>query len=241
MKVIPYREQTRAQLVAAIARHQRRATRRRRLAGGSLVALSVVGLAVTIGIGIGGGDGGRTPDGRPATKRLVERAPGSNDIFSPPTVGERVTLNEATSQADFPVRVPDAATASQDNMTDVYIAGDSVQMDFPPPNDSASDLRQPYLSVLEAPWTEGDPLNAYKDDIAHDPDAGSKSICSVNELPALCVEARSPSDETQENPAFLRVVIDKVEVEVMGGDSVKTLIDIATSLAKTAPSQGTSG
>lgn len=104
-------------------------------------------------------------------------------------------------------------------MRGVFTIGDSVQMNFPPPTDHPSDLRLPYLSVWEVPWTEGDPMANYKDDIANHPDAGSQSICSVNDLPALCVEARSPADDMQQNPAFLRVIIDKVEIEVSGGSA----------------------
>jgi hypothetical protein len=43
-------------------------------------------------------------------------------------------------------------------------------------------------------------------------------------LPALCVEPRSPTDPQEANPAYLSVVVGKVEVEVSGGDSLKTLL-----------------
>ncbi len=238
MTATDYRERTRAQLVAAIARHQHRASRRRRVLAGFLIVLPIAALAVGLGVGLRGGGG----SDRAPSQRVAQRpAPASGVQFTlPAVVGERMTLEQAVDKVDFAVRVPDTAAANRDNITGVYTDDDSVQMDFPPPNDHSSDLRQPYLSVWEAPWTEGDPMANYKDDIANDPDAGSKSICSVNDLPALCVEARSPADETQQNAAFLRVIIDKVEVEVSGGDSVETLIDVASSLEK-ASSTSASG
>jgi hypothetical protein len=57
-----------------------------------------------------------------------------------------------------------------------------------------------------------------------------KSLVSVAGLTALVVEAHSPDDVDQANPAFMRFVLGDVEVQVSGGESLDDLIRIATTI-----------
>jgi len=77
--------------------------------------------------------------------------------------------------------------------------------------------------VYEAPWEGGDPLTAFNEDLAASPDVG-KSVITVSGLPALAVEAHSPSDDEQANPAFLKLVVGSTEVQISGGESLQRLI-----------------
>jgi hypothetical protein len=141
-----------------------------------------------------------------------------------------VSTATADAEVSFALLVPNTPGISRQELKGTYVMGDAAQMDFPPLGKPADDVRQPEITVWEAQWSDGDPLAAYKQDLANDPDP-NKSICSVGDLPALCVEAKSPNDVTQENPAFVRVVIDKLEVESSGGASVQDLREVAGSLA----------
>jgi hypothetical protein len=163
----------------------------------------------------------------------VDPAAGGQDIPS-------VSIAEAQKTLPFDMLVPDAAQAEAQDRTGIYVVGDSVEMAYPPPDDTSGDLRQPYITVWEAPWTEGDPKAAFAESIDQYPDVG-KSLCDVNGLPALCVEPRSPSDAQKSNPAYLSVVVDKVEVDVSGGDSLKALLSIASSLTAQQNPQSAGG
>jgi hypothetical protein len=44
------------------------------------------------------------------------------------------------------------------------------------------------------------------------------------------VTARSPTDPEQANPAFLRFVVDGVDIEISGGEKLDTLVEIAETM-----------
>ena len=83
--------------------------------------------------------------------------------------------------------------------------------------------------MYEAPWEGGDPREDYGKSIALDPVTG-KRIYEIQGVPALGVEAFAPEDESQSNPAFLRFVLDGIEIQISGGDRVERLVAIARSI-----------
>lgn len=150
--------------------------------------------------------------------------------------GEPISGSEAQKVADrasFDLIVPNSRYADANSETEIVRLGEAVEMRFPPPNDHSEDLRQPYVSVYEAPWREGDVGAFYEEDLKADPDEG-KSICQVGKLPAMCVEARSPSDAEKANPAFLRFVLRDTLIEVSGGDDLEALMQVAEGIASQA-------
>jgi hypothetical protein len=233
MNSFPYRDAVRDELVAVVSRHGPRRRRKRILvmgaAAGCAAAAAILVLLVFNGGPFRGSAGHDWRAGRPQLNNINIRRAIS---LAQPVVPERqIPLNQAQQDAGFRLLIPNTALANRGNMTVYEDGGDrgGITLRFPAP-DQSGDVRQPGLSLWEAPWTEGDPLQAYKDDLANDPDP-NKSICSVGNLPALCVQSNSPNDATQDNPAFVRVVIDKIVVELSGGSSVQDLLGIAGSLA----------
>lgn len=55
-------------------------------------------------------------------------------------------------------------------------------------------------------------------------------LCVVGGAPALCVEARSPSDSNQDNAAYVEFRLNGLDVEISGGDDLEKLVDIGESL-----------
>lgn len=148
-----------------------------------------------------------------------------------------VPVSQVDSRARFPVFHPKDASVNDGTVTSAYVlphgdqADSAVELMYPLPAGSTAGIRQSYLSVFEEPWTFGDPGQFFDQDIATSPDAG-KRRCDFNNMPALCVDPKSASDTTQQNPAFLRLRMDDVSVELMGGTSVQRLIAIARTLAR---------
>jgi hypothetical protein len=233
-----YREAVRKELVASIARRQAHARRKWVVRVGAVAACAAAALAVVAFVLTGGANhptgsvADRSPDHEvfaPHTEQTHANPRSGVTTFQPAIPEQRVSLQQAEQDAGFDVLVPNTELANSNNLTGVYEGdGAGITLRFPTPDPSA-DVRQPEISIWEAPWTDGDPVAAYKQDLTNDPDP-NKSICSVGDLPALCVEAKSPNDATQENPAFVRVVINKLEVELSGGASVQDLREIAGSL-----------
>jgi hypothetical protein len=149
----------------------------------------------------------------------------------------KTTLDVAGTQATFTPRLPDTTLANAGNMVAAYMwpQGEAVAFDFPAPiTSSRSPVRQEYVEVYEDIWTGGDPLAAFKSNIAADPINGADIyyLGDSGSVPALGVTARSASDTEEANPAFLRFVVDGINVEISGGESLQDLIDIANSMLK---------
>lgn len=249
MAAFPYRDRLRDELVLAIDLHRRTRPKRRiqlALAGTACAAVGATAIILIWSTVDKPAHPAPTPDEKRLEARTtVKRGPATNSnaivgLTSDPSGGmQSVTLAEAKSALPYHLLVPDDRAANKDNMTGAYMdpGGDSVQMAFPPPDMSSADLRQPFITIYEDPWPGNhvasgqsiDPAAFDKADVAADPDAG-KSICQVGDLQGLCVEPRSSSDATQSNPAYVRVVVGDVLVEVSGGDDLELLQRIAGSL-----------
>lgn len=162
----------------------------------------------------------------------VSAPPGEERPSFPFPESWRVTLEEAMSRAAFAVKVPDHADASERNVREGFLSpdGTEVVLMFPVPASAAAhDARQPHIQIYETPWQGGDPREDYAKSIALDPVTG-KRIYEIDGVAALGVEAFAPEDEAGNNPAFLRFVLDGVEVQISGGDRLERLIAIARSI-----------
>jgi hypothetical protein len=224
----PYREKLQDELTAAIEREPLQSRHRWQLglaAGGA--ACAVVAL---FAIAVFQGDEETTS--APAEQTATRSSPPSSaEAFITPEFPE-MSLATAVQKSPFDVRMPDTPAANRSNLRTVFAQpGNAILLEFPAPTESSSDLRQPNLAVYEAPWDYGDPLAFYESDVKESPMEG-ETVCSVGDLPALCVTPRSPSDEEQANPAFVRVKIGDLEVQVAGGDDLDAAIAVAESLAK---------
>jgi hypothetical protein len=140
-------------------------------------------------------------------------------------------LEVALREVDFPARIPNHPQASPDKVLVTCLSpdGDRLVMRFPLPAPPQEPLRDSYIEVFQSAWVGGDPGASYAEDLANDPVDG-KGLYTVNGVSALGVEAHSADDETDENGAFLRFVLDGVEVQVFGGESLDLLIEIADSM-----------
>jgi hypothetical protein len=63
----------------------------------------------------------------------------------------------------------------------------------------------------------------------------------LNGVTALGVNAHSPSDSERANPAFIRFVIDGVDIQISGGESLDALRSIALSIVKQSQATFASG
>ena len=150
----------------------------------------------------------------------------------------RTSLQDAVSGASFSVLAPDSAIANNGNLTDAFLWPDglSVALDYPAPTKPKTPIRQNYVEVFESVWAGGDPLLNFKNDIENDPVEG-KVILEVDGTPALGVEAHSPDAPDKDNAAFLRFVVDGVEVQISGGESLDSLIGVAEQMLATQNSK----
>lgn len=222
-----FRKELRRELIGAIGR---RAAANRRVARWQRPQFlyAVAGAAIVIALG---GIATLQAIERPNTSSGQQKDVTGGLSDAPPAHagGTRMTLADARAQLPFSVVVPADPSANEKNLTDVYLyAAGILEMDFPAV--AKSSVRQPYISVVESQWSGGDPAAFFAEDAQGDPDIG-KTVCNVGALPALCVAANSPSDATQSNPAYLRFVVNGIDVEVSGGDDLHRLQGIATSIA----------
>lgn len=95
--------------------------------------------------------------------------------------------------------------------TSVYTA---IAIDFPAPAVPQQPIRQNYIEVYESLWVEGDPLMDFQADMAQQPVQG-KAIYDLGGVPALGVTAHSPSVAERSNAAFLRLVLNGLEVTAL--------------------------
>jgi hypothetical protein len=240
MTHFPYRDRLQTELVGAIGRYEQRVRVRRRWLA---VGLSIAGAAA-----FAGGfayftsihSGGSSHQGIAASDHRAAQGPGAGPLadLGSEHIGPATSLSEAESAASFDVLVPDTADASSKNLTGSYVDSDgAVELDFPAPNEKSTELRQPFISVWEAPWDEGNPADRFKTDLEVAKENGMTgfSLCQVKDLPAVCVEPQVTVDGArQDNPAFVRFDLNGVEVHLYGGDSVQRLQEIGDSLVAAA-------
>jgi hypothetical protein len=146
-----------------------------------------------------------------------------------------VPVSQVDQGADFTVYHPATSSANDSTVTHAYLmpgggrADNDVELTYPLPAAAAHGVRLRYLIVSEQPWPFGEPDGFFNSDIAGSPDIG-KRRCDFDNVPALCVQADSPSDATHENPAYVAMDIDNVSVELMGGNDLQELLAVAHSL-----------
>jgi hypothetical protein len=193
----------------------------------SLAAAALVAIAVAAWLGLGGSNS--TTPKLHSTRPRDQAALAFDGPLIPHNGLDRTTLTAAEQDAQFTLLVPDDPAANAENMTGVFDdqSGTTLTLEFPPPDETSNDLRQPYISVYEdsSPGNWATP----NEDVSQDPEAG-KTLCGIESQPAVCVEARSPSDSTRTNSAYIRTVIGNTTVELSGGDSLDVLRRIGNTM-----------
>lgn len=184
-------------------------------------------LAIVAGVVLGSCQGGAPGKGAHPSEGLLIEYPES----------WKTNLSEAVKNASFSVILPEHTLANDDNVTGVWLQpdGTAIFIDYPVPESPAPSLRQPYLEVYETPWAGGDPAKDFATDIAENPAVG-KRLYVIDGIPVLGVNAHSPSDDEQANPALLDFVESGVEIQLSGGEDLQRLIEIArTMIGKASP------
>lgn len=148
-----------------------------------------------------------------------------------PKSEEVQSVAEAIQKTGLDFIMPDDPLANSGNVDHVWVlTPQAVAVDFPSPAVPQKYLRQNYIEVYEGTWpADENPLATYKHDLSSDP-SPAKSLILLDGTPVLTVEAHSPHDDQQANPAFLRFVTRGVEVQVSGGESLDSLIRIAKTI-----------
>lgn len=176
-------------------------------------------------------------EARSTNGTLSERASRPEALNDPvgdyPPAEWEVSLNTASQKAPYRLLFPDDPSASHENMKAVYqVPNEPAAVSYKFSSEAPErPLRFEGIWVVQLPWHGGEPLNDFKDDLALDP-SPAKFLCEARGVPALCVNAHSPDDATGENAAFVRFVVDDIEVQVTGGESVEELIRIADTLKR---------
>ena len=218
-----------------------------RLAIGGLALAAVVAAAVVV---VSAKDSDRASVSSPSIGKsaVPAQGPRQGELFSSGLPNGKVppyletwrvpSVASAVAQAHFHVVLPNVPSANPGNASEQFVFpnGSAVAFIYPLPSENqGAGVRQAYIEVYESPWTGGDPLADYKNDMALDPVEG-KQIIQLGSTPALAVSASSPSDATGENPAFVRFVSrdGAVEYQVSGGNNLGVLRAIAMSILNQA-------
>lgn len=137
----------------------------------------------------------------------------------------------ARAAVDFNLLVPDHPVANSNNLMAAFIFPDgAVALDFPAPVEPLEYVRQEYIEVYQAQWFETmSPQQSFEIDIKNAP-SPAKELTEINGIPALTVEAHSTNDDERANPAFVKFVLDGVEIQVSGGEDLQILVEVAQSL-----------
>jgi hypothetical protein len=140
--------------------------------------------------------------------------------------------DDVLAGAGFEPVMPTHAFANADLITDAYLwpGGDAIAVRFPaPPATTGGSVRQPFIELFEAPWAGGDPGSAWERDVASSSIDGA-AVVEIEGVPTLVVPPFSPTDIERANPALLRFVLDDVDVQLSGGDSLDVLVEIAHTM-----------
>lgn len=142
------------------------------------------------------------------------------------------TLDKAVMEARFQVPVPDTAEANESNSKEAYLSEDGTifALVFKNPNDSAGVAAgEEDIEIYAEPYSLSvPPLSAWKSDA--ETIGKSASIRTVHGVDALVVESLAESDAGRDNPAFVRFVLDGVDISVHGGTEMGLILEIAESL-----------
>lgn len=188
-------------------------------------------LFVCLSVALSGCANGR---GSPDAASSDEPSP-SVTIFAPspsPYPSDwRTTLDEALAKASFSVKVPDSVLANRGNIDGVFLypEAQAVVMQFPLGSPPKGPINSDHIEVWQGAWTLGDPLTVFQDDL-HAYQIEGESVFEIAGLPVLGIEAHSATIPARDNAAFLRLVIDGVDVQISGGESLDDLILIADSM-----------
>ncbi|MEX0983935.1 MAG: hypothetical protein WD096_02675 [Actinomycetota bacterium] len=149
-----------------------------------------------------------------------------------PTAWEVDSLSAATAQVNFDLVMANYGPLSEQTIRAIFVfPTGAVAIDYEPPvKEPREYVRQEYIEVYQAPWTElDDPTDVYANDLAKAPDP-AKSLVDVAGASALVVEPHSQNDDDRANPAFVRFVVDGIEVQLSGGEDLELLIAVAESM-----------
>jgi len=156
----------------------------------------------------------------------------------------RTTLDEAIAKVSFSVKVPDSILADRDDVDAVFLYPDAqaVVMQFPLESPPKEPINSDHIEIWQGVWTLGDPLTVFEDDL-HAYQIEGEMVFEIAGLPALGIEAHSATIPARDNAAFLRFVVDGIDVQISGGESLDDLILIADSMLGdvSTPSSSPSG
>ena len=142
------------------------------------------------------------------------------------------TLDKAVMDAKFPVPVPETAEANESNSKEAYLSEDGTifALVYQNPHDSTGVADgEEDIEIYAEPYTLSvSPLSAWKSDAQSI--GKSASIRKVHGVDALVVEPLSEEDVGSDNPSFVRLVIDGVDISVHGGTDLNLILEIAESL-----------
>lgn len=147
------------------------------------------------------------------------------------------SVAEAQGRIGFELLLPNDPAANKDNVKLTYLfPNDSaVALVFPPPSSPESYIRQEYIEVYETQWFGGDPVEEFTASVEATA-ASADAIVEIDGVSVLTVTPRSPADDERANPALVRFVLNGIEIQVSGGESLDTVIAIARSIFASAPS-----
>jgi hypothetical protein len=188
--------------------------------------LCLVALAALVGCANSAESPGATP--------TDETSP-STTIFAPSPVPYpsewETTLDDAAAKAAFPLLIPNDDLANVDNLKAVFLypEANAVVMQFPLASPPAEPINLDHIEVWEGVWTMGDAASVFQEDLDTYQIAGEK-VFDIAGHPALGIEAHSSTLPKRDNAAFLRVVVDGVDLQLSGGESLDDLTRIAESM-----------
>lgn len=205
---------------------------------GTLPLLACLAVALTA-CASGGGSLGAAPSDEPNPSVTIF-APSP----SPYPSDWRTTLDEAIAKVSFSVKVPDSILADRDDVDAVFLYPDAqaVVMQFPLESPPKEPINSDHIEIWQGVWTLGDPLTVFEDDL-HAYQIEGEMVFEIAGLPALGIEAHSATIPARDNAAFLRFVVDGIDVQISGGESLDDLILIADSMLGdvSTPSSSPSG
>lgn len=150
---------------------------------------------------------------------------GSDNSPSYPDEWEK-SFGEVREQAAFFVTMPDHPDANREKLSGAFLRPDgAVILNFQPPEDAPT-VRQDYIEIFMTEWEGEDPRVEFELSQKVDPIEG-REVVDVDGYPAMIVHSNSKTDSEQANAAYLLTVIDGLEVEISGGDSLDRIVEIA--------------
>jgi hypothetical protein len=145
----------------------------------------------------------------------------------------RTTLEDALKHVVFDPYVPaKGSPLSVDELRDIFLfpEGSALVLGYPPIQ-STNTIRQNFIEVYEAAWSEkDDALSYFRAELEANP-ADGQSLASLSDgRPALTVLPRSKDDLQQANPAYLEFELNRTYIQISGGNSLDDLLSIANEL-----------